>query len=596
MAGGSGKGIEWMIKLDAKTQGATDVIQALNKTRSAAEVAGAAIDQALSKMEGHKEFKTRLAMENAGWNQAIQGAKNRISAEEKLGKYIMGRTAMTKLETYQLEKQHVASEAAKESLTAGVFKAQLLMEGLKLGAELAVEAVKKVGEVMWDAVKAASGAERLDKVFANMLGKNEGRETLDYLEKFAQLTEFTDDQVKGLGAELLRSGLRGADFRNALGAAVDVAAQAPDKMEGFSEAVASLSRISMSGRVDFRTLRGLRLDPHDVANQLSKDLGMAPDVIKKKLQEGTLKGAEAMSSIFTVLEEKSGKQLGGLGLGMADTMSARLDKLKDVPDEIFKKLRDTQGFEDISNVIERITRLLSPESPVGEKLFGALARMVDVVGDKLNGVDWEGVAGSVTHMLDKITSLIDPLSEVAKVLGKIVDFGASALGTLVRMAGAPLTALGYITGKVFGNRDALIESMGEQNERAWDEIGRAHGYAAGKGVEAGGRLALESKSPSRVWMRIGADSAEGFALGMEDGAPRVREATATVAAAPSVGDLRGAIGSSSNFNAGGVSVSVNVNVGGSSASPEEIGREVASQVPTAILAALEQFNACAGLA
>jgi hypothetical protein len=60
--------------------------------------------------------------------------------------------------------------------------------------------------------------------------------------------------------------------------------------------------------------------------------------------------------------------------------------------------------------------------------------------------------------------------------------------------------------------------------------------------------------------------------------------------------MQGAIGSDRSFNAGGVTVSVQVTVGGTSASPDEIGREVASQVPTAILAALEQFNACAGLA
>ena len=42
---------------------------------------------------------------------------------------------------------------------------------------------------------------------------------------------------------LLRAGLHGAGFRNALAAAVDVAAQAPNKMEGLNEAIASMSRI-----------------------------------------------------------------------------------------------------------------------------------------------------------------------------------------------------------------------------------------------------------------------------------------------------------------------------------------------------------------
>ena len=39
---------------------------------------------------------------------------------------------------------------------------------------------------MVDTIHVAAGAERLDKVFSNMLGKDEGKATLDYLRSFVE--------------------------------------------------------------------------------------------------------------------------------------------------------------------------------------------------------------------------------------------------------------------------------------------------------------------------------------------------------------------------------------------------------------------------
>jgi hypothetical protein len=582
---GNGKGIEWLINLDAKTSGATDVIEALGKTRTAADAAGAAIDRALSKME-----KLPKSMGDAGWSKGLNNLKQIAHGAQLTDREF----AAVKARTAQLEAglEHMGTAGTEKvgGLWKEVFKGEFALEVVKKSAELAWEGVKKVGEGIWEALQLAGRSERTGHVFANMLGEKEGAETLEYLKKFSEMSEFTDDALKGMGTELLRAGLRGADFRNALGAVVDIAAQAPDKMAGASEAVASLSRIALTGRVDARTLYGLRLDPHAVADQLAKDLGKTPDVIKKQLKDGTLKGADAMSSIFTVIEQKTGKQLGALGEGMADGFTARLEKLKDIPEEIGKQLKTTQGFQDISDTIARITKVFDPESSTGEKFFKALSGLIDKLGSVLKGIDWEKVAAGIGKVVDQLTEMVDPLVKLVGVLDKVN------------------TATSWITSPTQAAKD-LRHWMNEGKKSGGKEIadGMAAGMTAGKPVvmDASVDLAavaaettrkkLDIQSPSGVYEDIGNNVAEGMALGMERGQERVAGAAKSMVGTPSIGSLDGA-GQGSQFNAGGINVAVHVHVGGANASAEDIAREVATVAPEALLSALEQFNLQAGVA
>jgi len=591
MAGGGGKGIEWMIELDARTQGATSVIDALGKTRSSADLAGAAIDRALSKME--KLPKTMAG--DAGWSKGIGNLKQLTRGAQLTDREF----GAVRLRTQALgaELEHLGTSGGQKvgGLWQEVFKGAAAWDIVKWGAAQALNVIEKVGSTMWGAVKIAAGSERTGRVFANMLGEREGKDTLEFLQKFSDLSEFTDDALKGMSVELLRAGLRGGDFRNALGAAIDVAAEAPDKMEGFQEAVSSLSRIALTGKVDFRTLRGLRLDPHEVAKQLSDDLRLTPDVVKKKLQDGTLKGADAMDSILTVIERKTGHQLGGLGESMADTMTARLDKLQDIPDEMFKGLKHSQGFQDISDTISRLTNLFSPESETGQRIQGALVKALDVVGEKVKSIDWERVAGFVATVAESFKDWVEPLSKVAELLGYLVKSlaGLMALPTLGKDIGDWFARkLNPEIGQTGAAAQDLIDEMGSANERAWKQAGADVAFAE----QAGYREANDQHSPSRVWLRMGQDTVAGLAQGFDTAAPMAQAAAAGVVSPPSVSDMSGAIAPSSTFQAGGITVSVAINVGGSSSSAEDIAREVERVAPTAIMEALEQFNVSQGFA
>jgi hypothetical protein len=616
-----------MIKLDANTRGAVEVIDALNSSRSAADVAGAAIDRALSKMDklpGHSELKSRLAAENAGWDSAIKGAKGRIAAEDATTRSIRNRGAMMALETHEIEKQNEQAAASVEPMWKSVLKGEMVMEAIKEGAHLALETVRRLGEGVIDVFKEAGKSERTEKVFDNLLGKEGGRDTLEYLDKFSGLSEFTNDALKPMAAAMLQVGVRGADLRNAIAASADVAAGSVDKMGAFSAAMESLTRIARTGRVDNRILGGLALNPHDVEKQLAKDLSLAPETIKKKLEEGTLKGVEAMDSIFTVMEAKSGKQLGSLGLEMADTLEARMDKLKEIPEKLFKSMKNTQGFVDFSGVIGDILKVFGPESEVGEKIKSSLSDTIDRVGRELKSIDWKNVGDVVLRVVDATKDWVEPLAAVAKFLGKVVDL----LSTLTA-----LPTFGKDIGNWFGqgelerqkfdferqmkNRGGgksvfndegkelqtsfqreVIENAGAANERAWKESGAdkaftKNGEVAGASIEDGARAALKSNSPSRVWMDIGEDCADGFDIGFRRASSRNQSAIDGISPAP-IGSFAGASvgGNSFRIEPGAISITLAVSGG----SPQEAGREAAEQTAATLLPMLEQFATQAGLA
>lgn len=616
---GTGKGIDWMLNLDARTQGALDVIAALNKTKSAADVAGDAIDRALRRMDklgSHEDYKKRLAGENAEWSKAIDKAKERIAVDERQEKMIRGRAAMLKLETYELEKAAKLHKAEREHELVGespfgehvgaawqeFAKGAFIVEGIEKAAELAIEMVKKLGETIWEAVQMAGKAERRGHVFENLLGKEGAEETLEYLEKFAKMSEFTDDELQNLAAPLFDIGIKGADFRNALAMSADIAARSlGDKTAAMSEAINSFVQIQRRGRIDARVLGGLKLNAHEVEDQLAKDLGRTKETIAKQLQEGTLKGVEAMDSIITVFEKKTGKKLGSLTDGMADTFEKRMADLKDIPEELFKSMKDTAGFKAISDSIGEIGKAFGPDSATGKAMREGLGHLIDVVGEKIKGINWSHVANSVTRIVDKITEWVDPVVKLAEYLGKIVGYGVKLIG-FVDTAKDVLTNPGkLLADKIFGSasdaasEQSRVRKLETGNLSGWASVAEESGAHIAEAGQKGYREENEQHSPSRVWMELGRNSVEGLVQGFEAEAPGAAAVASAVAAPPDMTNAASAV-SGGGFNAGGLNVSVQVNVGGSSGSPQEIGREAADQTVAALIPALEQFAIQAGLA
>lgn len=596
-------GAEWLLKLDANTKGAADVIAALGKTETAAELAERMIDRALNRMDRAPQA-IKDAVEK---NKAMAAQEKAAHAEAKRAfkeqQDIKLRTLVASQQLAEVEGQHTK---AAESTWKEMFKGELAFHALAKGAEIAYEGVKKIGEVMLDAFKLSAKSERGGRVFENILGsKEEKAEVMEYLEQFSSLSEFTDDALKGVSAELLRVGLRGADFRNALGAIVDVAAQAPDKMEGMQEAAAAFSRIQLTGRVDSRILRGLRLDPHEVEKQLADDLKLTPATVKKRLEEGTIKGTEAMGSIFTVMEKKTGKQLGEVGLGMADLVTAKLEKIADIPEEIFKSMKNTEGFKSMSDSLGGILEAFSPESETGKAIQSGLSSLFNEIGKTIKEINWKEVGETTGRIAMNIKDWVEPLAKVVGLMGTLVE----AVSALPKMG----SAIGdWFARKLnpeldYEKQERLIESfrqkdMARLNKDTWKQVdlekaARKSGEDLAGAQLDGAKEKTDTHSPSKVWAKFGRDQAEGLAIGMESSIPRVSVAASSMVPVPSLGSM-GDVGqhSTGGFNAGGITIPMTFNVGGSSASADDIAREVYALVPSALLSALEQFAIQGGVA
>lgn len=647
MAGGDGKGIDWMLNLDARTQGAMDVIAALEKSRAAAIAAGEAIDKAMQRTEERAKERKRIAAEEVEWNAAISKAKERINfeeragkeiyrqhlsaqnaewesaankakarieAEERTGKFVKNRAAFVALEAHEIEKANrarkegIEREFAEKSLLGDSVapmwhefaKGAFVVEGIKMAADLAIETVKKLGETIVEAVQMAGKGERRGRVFENLLGKEGAEETLDYLEKFAKMSEFTGDELQDLSAPLIDIGIKGANFRNALAMSADIAARSlGDKTAAFAEAINSFVQIERRGKVDARILGGLKLNPHEVEEQLAKDLGRTKETIAKQLTEGTLKGSEAMDSIMTVFERKTGKKLGSLTDGMTDTFEKRMADLKDIPEELFKSMKDTAGFKAISDTIGEIAEAFGPESAAGKALREGLGHLIDVVGEKLKSINWTHVADSVTKIVDKISDWVDPVIKIAEYMAKIVEYAIKGIGVISDITTAITNPGKFLADKIFGSASDAVSEQGRarkleaDNLAGWAEVAKESGAAVGEAGIEGYKEATETHSPSRVWMELGRNSVEGLVQGFEYEAPGAAAVASAVASPPDMGDGQSIGG---GFNAGGIQVTVQVNVGGASGSPQEIGREASEQTVAALIPALEQFAIQAGLA
>jgi hypothetical protein len=327
-----------------------------------------------------------------------------------------------------------------------------------------------------------------------------------------------------------------------------------------------------------------------------------------------------------VMEKRSGKQLGEEGLNMADTLGSRWAKLADVPEEIFKSMKDTQGFKDISDTIGKLVDLFGPDSEIGQSIRSTLGSLLDEIGAQIKGIDWSSFGKQISEIIGDFKELIEPLKTVAELIGTV----AKAVMSLPKIGNAIGDFMAEsldsdINSQAQRVRDKYMQkqiAMSERaqgsaaNEKAWAESG-ADAVLAGRNIAAGlesgvqrskledvGRFATsaidegvtssaEIHSPSRLFQRHGRMLGEGLAIGMESSESRLERASGYMIPAP---PETSGMGGGAGFSAGGITVQVVVNVGGSSGSPQEIGRESADQTVAALLPVLEQFAVQAGLA
>jgi hypothetical protein len=291
--------------------------------------------------------------------------------------------------------------------TGGLF----LFEGIEKGIDL----LKELG---MEAIGAAAKSERLDLSFELTLGQEGAKDVLDWVDQIAGRTEFTDDALKGWGLQLANAGLKGEMLKDTLAAALDVAGKrGPQAM---ALAVDALERATLSGKIEGRALRGLGIPVADLAH-LDQFKGLNEKQINKKLETTSV----SKEDLLSLIAGPDGL-LGDKGVKAAGTLEAKLTHLKDLPDQFFQKLKNTDAFAALTSKADEFLTKLDPESPAGKKIFGALEEVFTTITDAIDGIDMDGVAQTIS---DDIVPAMVAFKDLAKAtlgafegIGKVFEF------------------------------------------------------------------------------------------------------------------------------------------------------------------------------
>lgn len=506
---------------------------------------------------------------------------------------------------------------------------EFVRQGIERLIEIPGEIIEKLKELGEEMVNVAAKTERTNTSFSLLFGKAEGSEVLEYLEKIAGATEFTDERLKGAAQTLAKVGFAGQGLTRAMAASLDIAAFSPNKEEGFGEALASLERIKRTGRVDNRVLGGLGVGEKSFLKELSARTGEDLATLKKKLETGKVDAEAALETLYTLIARKTGKDLGGAGVEVGKGLEAKLTHLKDLPEQFFQKLAKTDAFDKLTAAADRLLEKLNPESATGKKLFEALEAGASAVVDAIDGIDVDQVGAALVSLADDVKPVIDVFLALGRAVAKTAsgleaiansNFG-HVIGVVGRGAGTVLKGAGgaFLDSTGVGTMLNYLTAKADPVEQAGKKLGSATGKGVAVGVKEStpeakaavgdmatgasdaGAKALGVHSPSRVFADLGRMTAAGFVQGIDASAADVDKAVESMFETPRAPPAATASGIAAR---GGITVAPGAVVltihvpEGTGLTAEAVGeiaaRAVESALPGAFKSGLDQMAAQGG--
>ncbi len=436
--------LSWLLSVSADTAGAAKFAKALKD----GEAQLGAVDKATS--------KTERAMEEAGHKaakmgeEAAEGHRRHASAVEH---------ASDAYHRHRYETEGVGKELREAAGRAHEFAEAI---GIIAAFEIFHEGIEVVREMGMEILRTSAEAERMDKSFQLRFGMEGGKEAIEYAERFAKNTEFTDNQTKGFVSELGRAGVPLEEMDRYMAAAGDMAAMTGDKVQGMAGAISGLSRARMTGVIDSRELLKIGIGVDEIRK--------IPEFARKSKEElhALMKpgGEFTEEQLFRVIASKGPEtnNVGDVATQMAGTMGAQLDKLAALPEQYMEKFRNSKGFDGLKVKFGEILGSLDPDGPRGGRIFSSLERSFDHIAGIVGGIDFDRAAQTFeTEVLPDIEGIASAIAKVDWVSGiKGMLSVAEGIGqifsgiqrTLDAMPKSPLAALSEVK-----NADSATKSQ-----------------------------------------------------------------------------------------------------------------------------------------
>lgn len=559
------EGLEFLLELDAKLEGALSMVRALEKG-----------DEALHKVD-------------AGMRKVEAAAGHASAGHAKLGHQAEHTGGI-------LRNLHHATLGPLIERFERIAEFEFIRRGVDALIEAPMEALHLFTELFEEMVKVAAEAERTQLSFELLFGQAEGRETLEWIESIGKNTEFTNNQLKGMAQSLAKVGFEGEGLTRALAASIDIAAFSSTGQAGADAALNSLERIKRTGRIDNRSLGGLGIGEKAFLEELSKRTGEGTKVLKKKIDEGKLDAEQSLEALYSMIAKKTGKDLGGAGVAMGQTLGAKLTHLKELPELFFEKLRSSKGFAAISEFVGKLVESLDPESAAGRKISTGLTSIFDKIGETLKDID---IGSTINTLINALTNLPSTMRPVIVAFQAIYDILKGIIFVLENIPGIhEFIELAKSTAATDKNYRGALGAFDKKTKSNWGapEADSPEWLKKGKGMgeklEEGTRAALGTHSPSTVFEDIGKNVGEGFNQGLGK--------------SMSAGDdvARGAFAipvPKSGAGIGGNTIHVEVNTTvHATGNGESIAKDVSDQIrellPGALQSAIEQLGNQAGSA
>jgi hypothetical protein len=539
--------LEWELKVDADVGGVTK------------------LDSALGRLEDQLEQANRqlIRMEQAGHKAA--------AAHDKHEKHAHGlRGALDRLVHQGMEPfLHKAKEIAEF---------EFLRETTEKLLELPGELAEKIADLGKEMVLTAAKAERFDMAFKNALGAEGGEQALGYIEKVAKHTEYTQEQLKGLSLELSKAGYKGTDLGRAVEASMDLGAMSSNPQEGAQRAMSALERVRATGKLEARALVPFGISEQALMDEVGKETGMSSkggqsatgakvaSQVQKALEAGRVPIETELNSLYTLITKKTGKALGGAAVEMGTTLEAKLSHLHELPELYFEKLKDSHGYERVSEQIGKLLDGLDPDSPRGKRIFGTLEVAFDHIADVMANFDLAGAIEAGVDALDNFTlQLVEAMSYIPGEVGRHAAMAAAQMNAR-RLAHARKLGQEEAEANAKAKQEALDQDASrataglyeefpaseriaavkkgmyraEDDETPWlfkkgeqeAKAAESAGEAIGKATIRGTKKSLKMHSPSRVMQDLADDATDSFADRVETNADRVEQAMRVAVAAP----------------------------------------------------------------
>lgn len=413
-----------------------------------------------------------------------------------------------------LNKQLVSFDTGLGKVTASIGsfeKSFAVVEGVKALGAAAQWAIGHIVELGKSLVGIVAKTQDLNLAARLQLGEGGAAMLQKVADSFGN-TRFDDDAIKHALLPLATAGIKDGETLDAIAtAAIDISTRFNSGEAGFQAATEALGKIALKREASAKALEALGINEQDFLKTLAAQQGRTVETIKKQIADGKLSAPTLLNAALQSIADKQGGALGVAALEGGKTLGGTLQRLSNLPDNLFKQLADSPAIAKVQQSIEGIIDALAGER--GSQLVAQLGSMLERV---FNVITPERVLATFGFLLDTV----EAIGQGVMLMAKAFDVAGTALGETAAKI--------YLFAVNLG--ESIATGISEGIKSAIDGVKNAV-TSVGEGAVSTLKDILGIHSPSRVFMELGSRTSEGFALGMTRSISDVEDAQRAMSAA-----------------------------------------------------------------